>query len=64
MSNDYSDYWDWYDNGPGSERWKREMAKEMSRIKKSPIRIEGFPWYQPFDEKKKEEFLKDEDVLI
>lgn len=29
MSSDYSSYGDWYDNGPGSERWKRELAEDL-----------------------------------
>ena len=39
----YSDYWDWYDNGPGSESYKRELLG--FRIKKFP-NLPGFPFYK------------------
>jgi hypothetical protein len=39
---------DWYDNGPGSESWKRTM--EFPAVK-------GFPFYKK--EEKKEQFLED-----
>jgi hypothetical protein len=27
----YSDYWDWFDNGPGSEKWKRDLRESMKK---------------------------------
>ena len=27
----YNDYWDWYDNGPGSEAWKRKGRAEQRK---------------------------------
>jgi len=28
----YTDYWDWYDNGPGSELYKRERKIREGKI--------------------------------
>ena len=45
----FSDYWDWYDNGPGSESYKRELL-DRSFPKKVPARqfpnLPGFPFYK------------------
>lgn len=31
---EYSDYVDWYDNGPGSESWKRKHHQQMTASQK------------------------------
>ena len=73
MGNDgYSDYWDWYDNGPGSESWKRKLREEEKCVGhdflKWPewkIRAATAAVGMNIEKKKeKEEFIKDEDILI
>ncbi len=62
MSNNYENYGDWYDNGPGSESFKRKLYEEFAKIKPIPINVPGFPWYK--EEKEKKDFLSDEDIKI
>jgi hypothetical protein len=38
------DYWDWYDNGPGSESYKRELLDR--KPKKEFPNLPGFPFYK------------------
>jgi len=47
---EYSDYWDWYDNGPGSEKWKVELYRRFKKSDFTELNIKGFPWYK--EEKK------------
>lgn len=51
----YSDYWDWYDKGPGSESWKRTINSKFIQQMEFPA-VKGFP----FHKEKKEQFLEDE----
>jgi len=60
MSNYYDSYGDWYDNGPGSESFERQLREMYKNYTKN---VKGFPWYEG-KENKNEEFIKDEDVLI
>lgn len=42
MSNEYESYGDWYDKGPGSESFKREIAKselEFNKNRLAPMTI-------------------------
>ena len=42
MSNEYNSYEDWYDNGPGSESFKREIMQsklEFNKNRLSPMTI-------------------------
>lgn len=55
----YSDYWDWYDHGPGSESFKRELRESMGPPLKEFPDLKGFPFHQPFEtEKSKENPIK------
>jgi hypothetical protein len=36
LSKEYSDYWDWYDNGPGSESFKRSLNRASERVARWP----------------------------
>ena len=49
----YHDYWDWYDNGPGSENWKRKLEKDMARKLTIKHRM-GFPWEKVYEDLEKE----------
>jgi len=31
MTDIWADYWDWYDNGPGSEAWNRKMRESEEK---------------------------------
>ena len=42
----FEDYWDWYDNGPGSEKWKRELREQMK-----PVKFPNVPGFSGFKEK-------------
>ncbi len=50
----YSDYIDWYDNGPGSESWKRTINSKSIQQMEFP-QVKGFPFYR-----RKEQPLEDE----
>ena len=51
----YSDYADWYDNGPGSESWKRTISSNFVQQMEFPA-VKGFPFYK----KEEKQFLEDE----
>jgi hypothetical protein len=51
---EYSKYVEWYDNGPGSEAWKRRAREGL--LKEFPD-VPGFPFYK---EKKDAQPLEDE----
>jgi len=43
MAKEYDNYGDWYDNGPGSERFKRELVGSFQKIEFP--NLPGFPFY-------------------
>lgn len=68
-SGKYSHYSDWYDNGPGSEKFIREIERQKQRRKLSSSvkwSIEKFLSIAGFteEESEDEEFIRDDDLLI
>lgn len=51
---EYSDYWDWYDNGPGSESYKRKIREESN---KTLVQNADFIRSLLYPEKKKEKVI-------
>lgn len=64
-TDDYTGYWDWYDNGPGSESFKRKLRKSMGPPLKTFPNLKGFPFHQPFEKpEKSKEYITDKDLEI
>ena len=70
-SRPWNHYWDWYDNGPGSERWKREIKVDYMKAAQQQTREKLrelydtllFKYYEPKEENhlpKEENHLPDE----
>lgn len=79
MSGQYSHYSDWYDNGPGSERFKREVRQSSSSyqrlqeeyrkvilgdLQKRGTKIINERKKRMMKIKKDEDFITDDDLLI
>lgn len=61
-------YWDWFDNGPGSESYKRRILKEENERLKSK-EYNDFFWkmleerYPRLKEKNKEKYLLSDELF-
>jgi len=52
-----NDYWDWYDNGPGSENWKRELRQDSKALKENMEFIRSMIFDAVEKEEKKEKVI-------
>ena len=54
---EYNDYWDWYDNGPGSESFKRKIREGDKIITDNSDFIRDLIFGRKEKEKKREKVI-------